>query len=237
VTRGAGGGAASAGGTAGAGVGAAACCGAGGCAQGRGSTSIERPRALSSSFVPLALSHFGTGLGSAYLLRCSAVLSPPPSRFRSRQPIIASVTCARAAGRAPTYSIAESAEAGPDCGTAPGIARNRPDKSTSGRASCRALKRPGRDGLARRTRTRRVAITRRRVILGIESVGNRRCFCRDIEAGQHCNSQEESRKARHSGHSQASRHERHDHKAAESGSQLRVSGADLPVPASRGGPP
>jgi hypothetical protein len=71
----------------------------------------------------------------------------------------------RTASRTPTYCITNSAESGPDCGAAPGIAGNRPNQ----RASGRALKGPRHYGFTRRSVTRRwVARTRwRRVILRI----------------------------------------------------------------------
>jgi hypothetical protein len=69
-----------------------------------------------------------------------------------------SITCARAAGRTSAYRTAKSAEAGSDCGAAPGIARNRPDQCTSGGSPCRALKGSGRNGLARRGGSRNRAV-------------------------------------------------------------------------------
>src|SRR6202030_3418087 len=79
----------------------------------------------------------------------------PSSDHFTATAIVASITGARIAGRTLTYRIAESAEAGPDCGPAPRVTRNRADNGASGRAACRTLKRPGRDGVARRTVTRR----------------------------------------------------------------------------------
>src|SRR5271155_2380345 len=94
------------------------------------STPTKRLRALFSSLSP-----------------CLMTFELPPSRFCSS----ALVTGARAAGRTLTYGTAESAEAGPDCGAAPGITRNRADKGASGRAACRTLKGSRRNGVARRT--------------------------------------------------------------------------------------
>jgi hypothetical protein len=132
----------------------------------------------------------------------------PGAAFGPRQLIIASITGARTAGRAPTHCTADGAEAGPDCGATPSVARNCPDKGAPGRASGRALKRPRRNGLARRRWTRRVAVTRRRVILRIPRISDRRCSCGDADAGHRSSSQEKSSKSQHSGHPQLSRHQR-----------------------------
>jgi len=134
------------------------------------------------------------------------VAQNPGAAFGPRQLIIASITGARTAGRTSTCCAADSAEAGPDCGAAPGIPRNRPDKGAPGRASSGALKRAGGNGLARR---RGIPITRRgRVILRISRISERRCSCSDTDAGHRNSSQESSRKSQHSGHPQLSRHER-----------------------------
>jgi hypothetical protein len=70
--------------------------------------------------------------------------------FGRRESVLASVTGARTSRRTPTYSAAETAKTGSDCGAAPGVARNRPNKGASGRASRGALKRSRRDGGAGR---------------------------------------------------------------------------------------
>jgi hypothetical protein len=151
VTRGAAGGAASSGDAAGSGGAAPCCCGAGDCAHAARQHVNRTATSLFSSSSPFLI-RFCRGFRSGHLLRSSPLLRAVAGpAFGARQPIIASITSARTAGRAPTYCTAESTEARPDCGTAPSIARNRPDQSAPSRASCRTLKRPGCNGLARRT--------------------------------------------------------------------------------------
>jgi hypothetical protein len=76
----------------------------------------------------------------------------------------------------------------PNCRAAPGIARYRPDHRTSGGAPCRAPKRSGRNGLARRGIA---TVTGRRRII-ILSLGNRR------EKRQSCGEEQRDTKSRHS---------------------------------------
>ena len=109
------------------------------------------------------------------IARSFCIIAPLSDHFTATA-IVASVTGTSTAGRTLTYRTAESAEAGPDCRAAPGITRDRADEGASGRAACRTVKRSGRDGVARRTVTRRrIAIMRRRIILRISSIGDRRC--------------------------------------------------------------
>jgi hypothetical protein len=148
----------------------------------------ELPRALFSSLSPCLITLlYGFGSRSS---------GPPTSRLRSSgKRITASITRARTARRAPAYCTAESAEAGPNCGAPPGIARNRPDKCATGRTSSRAPKGPLSYRLAWRTGARRrIAITRR-VGLRIQRTSKRGLSCRENDAGQHHKGQEKDRKS------------------------------------------
>jgi len=139
---------------------------------------------LSSHHRPLS-NDFASWLWLRVPVEDSRNSEPRRAAFGPRQPITASITGARTAGRTPTYRAAGSAEAGPDCGTSTRVARNCPDKGATRRAPCRALEGPGRYRLTRWARTRRRVILRIGNHRDIDECQSRGAQQKDAESSWH----------------------------------------------------